>query len=228
MLKRDPRPYQLHNLMRSTLPSQLCRGGSGCSGPCRTESNTTRMGTRVCWSPQQALCHLHPARSGQEQGRLLDAGPWLHLACRFCWACKMFLKNIHIGCQHQERGRRYIKVWVSVFSGKTGVVAARGHIPARQHSHRLPDPRRRAGSLTGRQERELFHLLSTIRERPRRWMFLTPRTVHSFPTPAGPLGASRPLTSGQGARPSGKARSVLSDSCSGAALLSRTGPQGAC
>lgn len=50
-------------------------------------------------------------------------------------------------------------------------------------------------------------------------MFLTPGSFHSFPTPARPLGASQPLTCWQGARASGKARSMLSDSCSGAAPL---------
>lgn len=49
-------------------------------------------------------------------------------------------------------------------------------------------------------------------------MFLTPGTFHSFPTPAGAPGGIPASDSGQGARTSGKARSVLSDPCSGAAL----------
>lgn len=50
-------------------------------------------------------------------------------------------------------------------------------------------------------------------------MFLILGTFHSFPTPARPLWAPPPLTSGRGARTSGQACSVLSDQRSRAALL---------
>lgn len=48
---------------------------------------------------------------------------------------------------------------------------------------------------------------------------LTPGMPRSFPTPARPLWARKPLTSGQEARTSGEACSVLPDQCSRAALL---------
>lgn len=176
------------------------------------------MGTRVCGGLQQALCHLQLNGAQSRGGCLLQP-----LAL---WSTQALLGLQRVFEKHTDRLptlgtgegiQRNLDFWLL---GKTGVVAARGRIPSRQPSHHLPDPRRRVGRVSAdRGERDIVHLVTTG-ERPRRWMMcLTPSTCDSFPTPARPLGAPQPLTSWRGAGTSGKAGSVLSDPCSGAATL---------
>lgn len=65
-----------------------------------------------------------------------------------------------------------------------------------------------------------------IEERLWRWMFLTWHVI-LVSTPARPLWAPQPLTSGQGARPPGQARGQLSDRCFSDCVV-HTNPWGPC